>query len=140
MASFLFDAYAEAMAGTGTKIDFDADTIKVRAISDNVIVPARTLTVMSTITKYVGSTDPTLSNKTIGTIAARTMDNTATVSLGSFAQDGANDIDALVIYKFVTNDADSIPMIYIDLSAAATPNGNEVTIDWNALGICLIDA
>jgi hypothetical protein len=139
MASFFFDQYAEQQAGEGTFADFKDDTIRVRVVSDTDIVPARTLTNMSTISAYTGSTDATLSSKTVGTLAARVMD-AADSAMGSFAQDGGKTIDGIVIYKFVTNDADSEPMMYIDLSSPGTPNGSAVTIQWNVLGIAKIDA
>lgn len=49
----------------------------------------------------------------------------------------ANDtIDALVVFKQVTNDADSIPIIYIDTSTGSpslpyTTNGGDLTININ---------
>ena len=47
----------------------------------------------------------------------------------------ANDtIGAALIFKFVTNDADSIPIAYIDLTDTPT-NGGDVTIQWNTEGI-----
>ena len=141
MASFVFDNYAENMLGEGaTRIDFDTDTIKVRVVSDSDYAsPDRTATVMTGITGYASSTDATISSPTIGVVSARTID-AADAAMGSFNQDGSKTIDMIVIYKFVTNDADSIPMILIDLTTSATPNGNAVTVQWNASGIMTLDA
>ena len=39
-------------------------------------------------------------------------------------------IQAVVIYKFVTNDADSVPIFYIE-GLAIVPDGSNVVINWN---------
>lgn len=43
-------------------------------------------------------------------------------------------IGALILYKHVTNDTDSIPIAYIELSDTTT-NGGDITVSWNAQGI-----
>lgn len=40
-----------------------------------------------------------------------------------------------VVYKHVTNDADSIPIAYRDFAAPITPGGSDLTIQWNVEGI-----
>jgi len=40
-----------------------------------------------------------------------------------------------VLYKFVTNDADSLPIAYIEFAAAKTPDGSNFVIQHNAEGI-----
>ncbi len=44
---------------------------------------------------------------------------------------------ALVVYKHVTNDTDSIPIAFIDGAAEfpLTPNGSDITVTWDAQGI-----
>lgn len=46
---------------------------------------------------------------------------------------GVRACQAALIYKHVTNDADSIPIALID--ASFTGNGGDVTLQWNAEGI-----
>ena len=48
-----------------------------------------------------------------------------------------NAIVAVLVFKFVTNDSDSIPIMFIDSMTGLplTPNGSDITITWNAQGI-----
>ena len=43
-------------------------------------------------------------------------------------------IGALLVYKHVTNDTDSIPIAYIELTDTTT-NGGDITVAWNVEGI-----
>lgn len=118
------------------ELDLDTDTIKVRAVADeDYAAPAdfTTATSMTGITGYSGSTDQTLTSVTIANGVLDAADLSPAFS--ALAQDATKDIDGLVVYHFVTNDAASTPLVYIDLSAAVTPNGTDVNITWNASGI-----
>lgn len=46
-------------------------------------------------------------------------------------------IQAMLVYRHITNDTDSIPLLYIDSPAAFpyTADGNDLVIAWNATGI-----
>jgi hypothetical protein len=85
---------------------------------------------MSSVTKYSGSTDPTLASPTItdGVFDAADLSPAWT----ALAADGTKDIDALVIYKFVIDDAGSTPILYIDLGTAVRPNGGNINITWDS--------
>ena len=48
---------------------------------------------------------------------------------------GTRQITGAVIFRFITNDADSIPLFYIDLSPNINPGGGNLVISWNAEGI-----
>ncbi len=52
-------------------------------------------------------------------------------SLGGASNDT---IGALIVFKFVTNDTDSIPIAYIELTDTTT-NGGDITVSWNVEGI-----
>ena len=114
-------------------IDLLTDTIKVRAVADEDYTYAGSDTSLSTITAYAGTTDPTLTSPdtTAGVFDAADL----APAFSSLSQSTTKDIDGLVIYKFVTNDAGSTPIAYIDLTTALTPNGGDVNITWNASGI-----
>ena len=114
-------------------IDLLTDTIKVRAVADEDYTYAGSDTSLSTITAYAGTTDPTLASKTTtaGVLDAADL----SPAFSSLSQSTTKDIDGLVIYKFVTNDAGSTPIAYIDLTTALTPNGGDVNITWNGSGI-----
>lgn len=59
-------------------------------------------------------------------------DNPVWAALGA----GTRQVQAMVIYKFVTGDADSIPIAYIDTGGFPfTANGGDVTVTWNAAGV-----
>jgi hypothetical protein len=53
------------------------------------------------------------------------------------AVEAGNNVVAFLIYKHVTNDADSIPIGLVDTATGLpiTPNGSDITIAWNAEGI-----
>ena len=49
---------------------------------------------------------------------------------------GTRNVLGMIVYKHVTNDADSIPIAYIDTGGfPITPNGGDITISWNVEGI-----
>jgi hypothetical protein len=50
------------------------------------------------------------------------------------AADGGNQVVGCVIYKYNTNDADSIPIAYIPLTAT-TPDGKDIIVVWSGTGI-----
>jgi len=52
----------------------------------------------------------------------------------SLVQAAAETIVKYLVFKFVTNDGDSIPILQADISPAITPNG-DFTIQWDAQGI-----
>lgn len=59
-------------------------------------------------------------------------DNVTIANLGV----GTRQCQALLIFHFVTNDADSVPIAYIDQGGFPFDgNGGNVTITWNAEGI-----
>jgi hypothetical protein len=111
-------------------IDLNTNTIKVRGVADEDYTYTATHTAMSSVTKYSGSTDPTLASPTItdGVFDAADLSPAWT----ALAADGTKDIDALVIYKFVIDDAGSTPILYIDLGTAVRPNGGNINITWDS--------
>jgi hypothetical protein len=69
-------------------------------------------------------TPVTLTCQSVGNGVADATDATLTAVTG-------DPCEAILIYKFVTNDADSIPVAYID-GITVTPNGGDITIQWDA--------
>lgn len=49
--------------------------------------------------------------------------------------DGTREIQGAVIFKFVTDDTDSVPIAYIEFAAPFNPGGLGVVIQWNPEGI-----
>lgn len=48
---------------------------------------------------------------------------------------GTRQIQGCIIYDFNTNDADSVPFVFVEFSSTINPGGATVTIQWNAEGI-----
>jgi hypothetical protein len=86
---------------------------------------------MSSVTKYTGTTDYSITAGRSITNGIFDADDIAT-AWASLAVDGTKDIDGLVIFKFVTDDAGSTPIAYIDLATAVRPNGGDVGITWDS--------
>ena len=111
-------------------IDLNTNTIKVRAVADEDYTYTATHTAMSSVTKYSASTDYTLTSPTIVDGVFDAAD--ASPAFTALAVDGTKDIDGLVIFKFVTDDAGSTPILYIDLGTAVRPNGGNINITWDS--------
>lgn len=128
--------YPEGLRALMNKeIDLDTDSIRVRAVADEDYTYSAAHLVMTSVTKYVASTDYVLTGLDISTTKGTLDAADASPAYSSLAQDTTKDIDGLVVYKFTTADADSIPLIYIDLTTPVTPNGGDINISWNASGI-----
>lgn len=63
--------------------------------------------------------------------ASDTVFGTTLLPLGA----GTRDIQGLVIFRHITNNSDSIPLFYIDLTPSFAPSSSVLTIEWNAEGI-----
>lgn len=112
-------------------IAFLADTIKARLVPSSV-TPDKDNTVMTGLTAI--GTDQTLGSKT------RTEDTTNDRIVYDAADPtwtavaSGSTIGWVVVYKFVTNDADSVPLFVIDLTDTPT-NGGDITVQFSASGI-----
>lgn len=53
------------------------------------------------------------------------------------SQAGSETVVAYLVYKHVTDDTDSIPILFVDTATGLplTPNGSDITIQWDAEGI-----
>ena len=77
-------------------------------------------------------TPATLGSKTVSTAGVF---DAADTTISAVTGDQA---EAILIYKFVTNDADSVPMLVIAGASSGlpvTPNGGDINITWPAAGI-----
>lgn len=110
------------LAGT---IDFGSDTIKAR-----LFLTSATPNVDSTSMTGLGVTgnDVVLTSKTGPTLDYandRNVYSCATITFPS--QVAGGEVDTIVVFKYVTNDADSIPLAYLPITAV-TPNGGDLVI------------
>ena len=132
MASALYDVAKQAFLGTGTRIDLDSDTIKIGLI--NVATDYTvdlTQTSMTPITRYASTTDQTLGSLSIVTNSHVIAFDAADATFTAVSVSGSKTVAALVVYKFVTNDAGSTPILYIDGFTAVTPNGVDIAVSFD---------
>lgn len=131
MASFTYNDGALKLQNGS--IQWTTDTIKARLVS-SVITPNRDDTAMSGMTD-VGGSDKTLVNctRTKDTALDRIVYDADDLSAW-VAVPGGQTIGWLIIFKFVTNDAGSIPIFCIDVADTGT-NGTDVTVPFAATGI-----
>lgn len=123
-------------------IDFANDDIRVMIVSTDTTVDTEEDTTFidqfTTLDEFDGANyvRKTLANLVVTKDDANdraefSADNVVWSSLGS----GTRSAAGLLIYKFVSDDTDSIPIMFIDDSAPFTPNGGDVTAQWPAEGI-----
>ena len=126
MANGVYDTGRNGiMAGT---IIFGSVSIKARLVPSSYTPSYGTGTSMTPIGAGIG-TDQTLGTKSVG--------NDTTTHFSFFkaadptwtAVAGGSTVAAVVIYKFVTNDAGSTPLVYLDVTDTAT-NGGDITIQF----------
>jgi hypothetical protein len=130
MAGFIFNEGAHKLLDGS--IDWAADTIKVRPI-----LTSASPDIDADVVTGIGITggDITLGSKTGPT----KVDGTNRVSYDAadptfIAQPLGAEIDSILVFKFVTNDADSIPIAVVDITPV-TPNGGNIAITFDAVGI-----
>lgn len=128
MASAYFNIALEKFIAASTRVDLTNDTIKVRPVRTSVYTFAATHTTMTSVTAATGTPgDVTLGSKALGTGTDGGTFDAADAVFTAWTAGAA--LDALVIYKFVTNDAGSTPLAYLD-GFTVTPNGGDITFQW----------
>ena len=134
MAGFIFNEGAYQLLSGGTDWA-GGDTIKARLITTAAGAPAVDADVMTGI----GSAEAS-ATCTLGTLAGPTKDDVNDLvkysSANAVFTDAALAIGAcnrMAIFKFVTNDADSIPLACVEITEV-TPNGGDVTVTCPANG------
>ena len=129
MADFVYnDAALKLQNGS---INWGSDTIKARLVASSV-TPDKDDTVMTGYTAI--GTDQTLGSKTgptKDTANDRITYDAADPSWTAVAS--GSTVGFCVIYKFVTNDGDSIPIACLDLTDTPT-NGGNMSVTLNAIG------
>lgn len=125
---YLIDAGAQGLvAGT---IDWDSDTIRARLSRTSETV-ARTASSMTGV--GLSATDTAVSGRGGPTLDGTDHRNEYTCSNIAFASVAAGaEIDKLVLFKFVTNDADSIPIAVVSITAQTPGSTVTITADMSA--------
>lgn len=106
-----------------------SDTIRVRLVRTSAYTFSQTHEFASSLPAAI-VTDVTLGSKSTNGGGSDPGCFDAADAVFSAVPAGAA-INALVIFKFVTNDADSPLIAYID-GFSVTPNGGDITIQWAA--------
>ncbi len=130
MAGFVFNEGAESLLDGS--IDWAADTIKVRLVEttdtlnrdDDVMTGLGITTDDITLGSKTGPTKDDATDRVVYSAANPTF---TTVPLGA-------EVDRMIIFKFVTNDADSIPIAVCDITPT-TPNGGNIAITIGSPGL-----
>jgi hypothetical protein len=104
--------------------DLTTQTIKVRLSRASAYTFSAAHVVMTSVGAGVG-TDPTLGSKTVTGGVFDAADSVWTAVTAGAA------IDQLIVYRFVTNDADSVPLAFIN-GFTVTPNGGDITAVWQS--------
>lgn len=140
MASFI---YIPAKVGFANgSIDWDTHDIRILLVMTNSTADTETdkttISGFTTLDECDGSayvrkafTGEVVNQDTPNARAELDADDVVWTALGN----GTRQVQGAVIFRFITNDADSIPIAYIDFGANLNPAGGNVTIQWNAEGI-----
>jgi hypothetical protein len=126
MASFLTNVGASGLT-SGGGITFASDTIKARLVGSGATLD-KDDTSLSPTTSFAIGTDYTLANKAKATDTAndRIKFGNGGTTLTWTAVAGGSTVGWIAIFKFVSNDAGSTPIAYIDVTDTAT-NGGDIT-------------
>lgn len=141
MANALFTGYRNNILGenTFTNVQLDADTLKTLFVdhADDTPVPATDDAIDDILSAArvpaIGSA-PSLASKTLGVVAAGTFDAADTL----FSTLSGDVVESLLIFKDTGAEATSILIAWFDTFTSGmplTPNGGDVTVQWNASGI-----
>ena len=142
MASFV---YAPAKTGIArATIDLDANDIRVLLVKVAASTTTDTEQDAATISAFTTLGELVATNYVRKALTGEVVNEDLTNDRAEFdAADvtwtalggAANDtIGAAIIFKFITDDTDSIPIAYIDLTDTTT-NGGDITLSWNVEGI-----
>jgi len=144
MASFAYNIAKFQLLNAD--LDFNApDDIRVLLLEANSDVNADDADVAAVLAR-AGTTELTSTGYSRGALAGEATSQDDVNDRGEFdatdlvfsaiSQAAAETVVAALVFKFITNDADSIPIAHIDTGGfPITPNGSDITLQWNAQGI-----
>lgn len=115
-------------------IDWESDTIKARLSRTSESSISKDATAMT------GIGDDAVGDQTLASKAGPT-ENQSTDRVGytagaiTFTGVTGTEVDKVVVFKFVTNDAGSTPIAVFNISPAITPNGGSIQVTPAAAGM-----
>lgn len=131
MTPFVFNRGALNLLNAG--VNWSSDTIKARLSRTSESSISKDATVMT------GIGDAGIGDQTLGTKTGPTEDQGNdrvgySSAAATFTAVTGAEVDKLVVFKFVTNDAGSTPIAVVNLSPAITPNGGNIQVTPAAAG------
>lgn len=141
MASLVYNEFKRANAAG--EIDLNADDIRIALVMTNTTVDTEndgitTVSGFTTLDEMDGANYARAAlaneavNKDDGNDRAEFDADDVTFSL---LGNGTREVQGALVYKHVTNDADSIPIAFIEFATTQNPGGSDFTIQWDAEGI-----
>lgn len=143
MASVVYNEFKRALAAGEIDLDSAGTTIKARLVMSNTTCDTENdgkahladFTTLDTCDSS-GYADGTLDAKAVNKDDANDRaefdaDDETWAALATCTRQ----IVGVLIYKFVTNDSDSVPIAYLEFASPKTPDGSDFTVQWNAEGI-----
>ena len=130
MANAIYPKYKQALLDASSNVDLNDGTVKVALIDTGVYPYTSTDEFYSSVSGVVG-TPQTINNTTVTNGLFDGDDVTYTSVTG-------NSVEALLIYIDTGSAATSRLVAWLDTSVSGlpvTPNGGDITIQWNASGI-----
>jgi len=125
-------------------MDLDGDTFEVALLEASGDQDPDDATVQAVLAR-AGTTELTstgYSRQALSSLAVNQDDtndraewDAADVTFSSVSQAASEQVVGYLVYKKVTDDSDSIPVLLVDSVANITPNGSDIKITWNAEGI-----
>lgn len=140
MANALTNVYRNNVLGDNAfaNVQLDADTIKAMFVDTADDTPAVTdediADIVSAGRVPAIASAPALGTKTTGTVAVGVFDAADT----SFTALSGDSVERLILFKDTGTEATSILLAIYDTFGSGmplTPNGGDVTVQWNASGI-----
>ena len=138
MANVGFNNFKNMLWGGNTAnfaaVDFDLNTIKATLVDHGVDTPAPTTDEdIADITAGARIATATLGTITIGVVANGTLDAADTV----FSLVSGASVESFIVWKDTGVEATSPLCLFFDTATGlpVTPNGGDITIQWNASGI-----
>lgn len=138
MASFIYDNAKKLLMNGG--LDLDTHDIRILLVMSNTTCDTED-------TKLTISGFTTLDEMDGAGYARVALTNEAVTDSGTYGKFDADDvtftavsagtrsITGAVIYRFITNDTDNVPIAYIDFGGDFAANGSNIVITWSATGI-----
>lgn len=141
MANFVY-THAKHLIATGA-LNLDTADLRALLVMSNTTTDTEedktTISGFTTLDEYNGSA---YARKTLGasTVTEDTGNNRSEVDVADFAWSalgaGTRSAQAMVVFAFVTNDADSVPIAFIDTGGFPfAGNGGDVNVTVNAEGL-----